>query len=234
MKKYLFTILLIPLLCTAIFADNIKTKEPNAALNIPRPEGWSIDVGGAYTWMSLSTPPSYSGSTGGILGKVTYQQSNFFFGQARTVYNLGPLSSSTNDANFYEWYMEFVCGYCACAISNWTITPYVGVGFDFLSSHQTAYDGYSAIQLNYALDYAIIGLETHYSWQDWMLGLQIDCLPTFKQYLEIKNLPESAWTLKNRVGADVRLPISYRYVKNFWIEFSPYYRFLSPSATQIT
>ena len=73
---------------------------------IENPEGWSFDLGGTYTWMSFTTPPTYSGSTGGILGKVTYQQPWAFFGQARSFYNLGTLSSSLNSTNLYEWTME--------------------------------------------------------------------------------------------------------------------------------
>ena len=77
------------------------------------PEGWSLDIGGGYTWMSVTTPPTYSGSTGAILGRLTYQQPNAFFGQARSIFNLGPLSSSSNDSDFYESYTEFLGGYCS-------------------------------------------------------------------------------------------------------------------------
>ncbi len=33
-------------------------------------QGWSVDIGGQYTWMALSTPPTYSGSTGGVSGTL--------------------------------------------------------------------------------------------------------------------------------------------------------------------
>ncbi len=64
-----------------------------------------------------------------------------------------------------------------------------------------------------------------------MLGFQLDCLPTFNQYLKIKGLSGSAWVLKNRTGAGVHIPVAYRYVKNFWLEFAPYYRFLPIGAS---
>ena len=191
-----------------------------------KPEGWSLDVGGAYTWMSLSTPPTYSGSTGGILGRLSYQKPKAFFGQARSIYNLGPLSSSLNKAKINEWYLEFVGGYCFSALKNWTITPYAGLGLDFLSDHQTGYSFVSPIHLKYSIYYAVIGLETHYTWQDWMLGLQVDCLPTFNQYLRVKGLSGAAWVLENKTGVAVHLPVAYRYVMNFWLEFAPYYRLL--------
>ncbi len=134
----------------------------------------------AYTWMSFSTPPTYSGSTGGVLGKVSYQVPDSFFGQARSFYNIGPLSSSINKTSFQESYSEFVGGYCITALKNWTITPYAGLGFDFLFDDHTGYASISPIDLNYTIYYAIAGLETHYTWQDWMLGLQAR-LPSYFQ-----------------------------------------------------
>ena len=86
-----------------------------------------------------STPPTYSGPTGGVLGKVTYQVPDSFFGQARSYYNIGPLSSSINRTSFQESYSEFVGGYCITAMENWTITPYAGLGFDFLFDDHTGY-----------------------------------------------------------------------------------------------
>lgn len=199
--------------------------------NIEKPQGWSFDIGGTYTWMSFSTPPTYSGSTGGFLGKLSYQSPNAFFGQARSYYNLGSLSGSSKKTRFNEWYTELVGGYCFSALENWTITPYVGIGLDFLSDHHKRHSTISSIHLKYDIYYAVAGLETHYTWQNWMLGLQVDALPTFNQYLIIKGLPGAAWTLKNRIGADVQLPVAYRYVKNYWVEFVPYYRFLPIGAS---
>ncbi len=217
---------------SALFADACEEKKQPQD-NANKPQGWSLDIGGAYTWMSFSTPPTYSGSTGGVLGRLSYQKPNAFFGQARTVYNLGRLSSSVNKANLNEWYSEFVAGYCFSALEDkkWTITPYVGLGLDFLSDHHTGYSSVAPIHLKYRIYYAVAGLETHYVWQDWKLGLQVDCLPTFNQYLRIKGVHGAAWVLKNRTGAAVQLPVAYRYAKNFWLELAPYYRYLPIGAS---
>lgn len=146
-------------------------------------------------------------------------------GQARSYYNIGPLSSSVNSTSFQESYSEFVGGYCITAMPNWTITPYAGLGFDFLFDDRTGYASIAPIDLKYTVYYAIAGFETHYAWQNWKLGLQFDCLPTFNQYLKIGGLSGAAWTLKNRVGAEVQVPFAYRYARNYWLEFAPYYRF---------
>jgi hypothetical protein len=97
---------------------------------------------------------------------------------------------------------------------------------DFLSDHHTGYSTVSSIKLTYAIYYGIGGLKAHYNWENWMLGLQLDCFPTFNQYLRVRSLSKAAWVLKNRTGAEVQLPFAYRYFKNFWLEFAPYYRFL--------
>ncbi|MBU6384065.1 MAG: hypothetical protein KGQ49_00155 [Verrucomicrobia bacterium] len=196
-----------------------------------QPQGWSFDIGGSYSWMSFSTPPTYTGSTGGVLGKITYQVPDSFFGQARSYYNIGPLSSSTNHMSFQESYSEFVGGYCVTAVTNWTITPYAGLGFDFLFDDRTGYGSIAPIDLQYTIYYAIVGLETHYVWPNWTLGLRLDCLPTFNQYLRIETLSEAAWVLKNRVGVAVQLPFAYRYIRNYWLEFAPYYRFFPIGAS---
>jgi hypothetical protein len=210
---------------TPIEAAQGDTETKTVSYTTQKPEGWAFDLGGAYTWMSFLTPPTYSGSTGGVLGKISYQQSNAFFGQVRSYYNVGPLSSSKNKASFHESYTEVVGGYCVSALKNWTVTPYAGIGLDFLSNHLTGYSTVAPIGLKYATYYAIVGLETHYTWQTWMLGLQVDCLPSFNQYLKIKSLSGTAWVLTNRTGAEVQLPVAYRYAKNYWLELTPYYRF---------
>ncbi len=214
----------------AVFGDTCQ-REETLPCCIEMPEGWSIDIGGTYTWMSFSTPPTYSGSTGGVLGKISYQVPDAFFGQARSFYNIGPLSSSINETSLQESYSEFVGGYCICAADNWTITPYAGLGFDFLFDDHTGYASISPIDQKYTIYYAIAGLETHYTWQDWMLGLRLDCLPTFNQYLKIESLSQAAWVLKNRVGAEIQIPFSYRYAKNYWLEITPYYRFFPIGAS---
>jgi hypothetical protein len=208
-----------------LFAAAPKQKEMPRC-SAPKPQGWCFDIGGSYSWMSFSTPPTYSGSTGGVLGKVTYQVPDSFFGQARSVYNIGPLSSSINDTSFQESYSEFVGGYSITAVPNWTITPYAGLGFDFLFDDHTGYGSVAPINLNYILYYAIIGVETHYVWEDWMLGLNLDCFPTFNQYLRVQGLSQAAWVLHNKTGVEVQIPVSYRYAMNYWLELAPYYRFL--------
>lgn len=212
---------------SALFAAATPQQNPE------KPQGWSVDIGGTYTWMSFSTPPTYSGNTGGFLGKISYQLPKSFFGRARSNYNLGPLSSSENKTRFHEWYTEFVGGYCFSARKNWTITPYAGIGFDFLTDHHTGYSTISPIRLKYDIYYAVVGLETHYTWKNWMLGLQVDCLPTFNQYLRVRSLSEAAWVLKNRTGVEVQLPVAYRYTRNYWLEFAPYYRFLPIGASEV-
>jgi hypothetical protein len=198
-----------------------------------KPQGWSLDLGGTYTWMSLTTPPTYSGSTGGFQAKVTHQKPWSVFGQARSFYNLGTLSSSLNNTSLNEWYMEFVGGYSFPILKNWSFTPYAGLGIDFLHDYHDGYSSFNPIQLRYNLYYAVAGFDTHYTWCNWMLGLQADCLPTFNQYLNIKALPQAAWELSTRTGAAVRLPIAYRFVKNCWVELAPYYRWLPIGKAQV-
>jgi hypothetical protein len=207
----------------AVFAIPCQRKE--APPIVYKPQGWSFDVGGSYSYMWFPSSPTYSGSTGGALAKVTYQVPDDFFWQARSYYNIGPLSSSVNKSNFQESYSELLAGYCVTAVKNWTITPYLGVGIDFLFDDHTGYDSIAPIHLNYTIYYAVGGLETHYVWPNWMLGLRLDCFPTFNQYLRVKSLSGAAWTLKNKVGAEVQVPFAYRYAKNFWFEVSPYFRF---------
>ncbi len=219
----LFTLLF---LTSALFATAPKDQCPTKM-----PQGWSFDLGGGYTWMSISTPPTYSGSTGDILAKISYQQPNTFFGQARSIYNIGPLSSSLNQTGFHESYTEFVGGYCISALNHWTITPYAGIGLEFLSDHHTRYASVAPIRLSYSIYYVLAGFETHYVWQDWMFGLQFDCLPTFNQYLKVESLSEAAWILKNRTGVAVHIPVAYRYTRNFWLEMAPYYRLLPIGAS---
>ena len=220
MKIYL---LLLPLVfVSALFSEESKVPQITAQRAL------SLDLGGQYTWMAFTTSPTYSGSTGGVIGKLTYELPWAFFGQARTVYNLGPLESSLNSTRFNEWYFELVGGYSFPIWKKWTFTPYVGVGFDFLNDNQSAYDSISAIQLRYQTYYALIGFDTHYTWKYWKLGTQFDCFPVFNQYLKVKTLSEAAWTLNNRVGFDARLPISWKIPVNteIWLELSPYYRWL--------
>lgn len=216
MKKTLPSLLLI---AGSLFSD--AAEKPS-----PRPEGWSVDIGGQYTWMALTTPPTYSGSTGGVVGKITCQKPGFVYGEIRSIYNTGSLSSSLTSSNLYEWYSEAVAGYCFGATSNFSVTPYAGLGLEFLRDNLKAYSSISAIDLKYRIYYAVVGFDARYTGENWYMGLQADCLPTFDQFLEIKGISGSAWKLTKRVGADVKIPIGCRLVYNLWLEASPYYRFL--------
>lgn len=196
------------------------------ALPCNPPQGWSFDLGGQYTWMSFTSPPTFTGSTGGVQGKITYQEPQAFFGQLRSIYNLGSLSSAQTTSHDHEWYTEFVAGYCFRALSCWTITPYAGVGLDFLHDHKEGYSVVAPIGLNYRSYYALFGFDTHYTWDNWYLGLQADCLPVFHQYLSIGGLPGVAWKMDERVGVAVRLPAGCRLYRGIWLELAPYYRLL--------
>jgi hypothetical protein len=189
-----------------------------------KPEGWSFDIGGTYTWMSFSTPPTYKGSTGGAKAAITYQKPWEAFGQARSFYNAGSLSGPKNSSHIHEWYTELVGGYCFPVIGNWSITPYAGLGVDFLHDRHTKTSSLASISLRYSLYYAVAGIDTRYFGRDWMVGVQADCLPFFNEYLNIKSLSGLSWILGNRVGTSVRIPMAYRFVKNYWLEFTPYYR----------
>ena len=223
------------LLTSFLFGENDKstTKGKCTSEVWNDPEGWSFDVGGQYTWMHFTTPPTYTGNTGGVSGKITYQKPWSFFGEFRTIYNLGKLTSSVNESHDYEWYNEGVAGYSFPIYSHWTITPYAGVGLDCLQDNHTAYSTFSAIQLKYRLYYAIGGIDTRYYWKKWYLGLQVDCLPTFSQYLSIGSLKGAAWTLTERVGWAARLPIGCKVHDKIWLELTPYFRFLPIGSSSV-
>lgn len=197
-----------------------------AASLLAQDKGLSFDLGVQYTWMSFTTPPTFTGSTGGAHARVTYEQPESFYGQVRSVYNVGELSSNARGTNFWETYTEFVGGYSFCVAPCWTLTPNAGIGFDFMTDSQKPFDGFPGIQLNYHVHYAIVGLQTRYTYHKWAVGLQLDCLPTFDQFLNIGDLTSSSWRLRNRVGWDVRLPVGYRLSQHIWLEVAPYYRYL--------
>src|SRR5690242_6097916 len=163
MRKSQQFLSLLLFLTSTLCAESPSKQNPPT---VYKPQGWSFDIGGAYTWMSFSSPPTFSGSTGGVLGKISYQVPDVFFGQARSYYNLGRLSSSKNHAHFQESYSELVGGSCISAVKNWTITPYAGLGFDFLFDDHTKYKSIAAIDLKYTIYYAVAGFETHYAWTD--------------------------------------------------------------------
>lgn len=197
------------------------------------PEGWSFDLGGQYTWMQFTTPPTFSGSTGGVVGKITYQKADEFYGQLRTVYNAGSLSGSHRSSRDSEWYTEVVGGYCISAGRWWTITPYAGFGFDFLTDHKKAFSSFPPITLFYRIYYVPIGIEFKYAQDTWYIGAQIDCFPTFNQYLVIKGLKGAAWKLSERVGWDARLPVGFKLANHCWIELAPYYRLLPIGSSNV-
>ncbi len=202
-------------------------------VNCIAPHGWSFDIGGQYTWMALTTPPTFQGSTGGATGKITYQLPQQFFGQLRSIYNVGSLSSSSTDSSDNEWYSEFVAGYCFKGSVNWTMTPYLGIGLDFLNAHQKAYSTVSAIHLHYRTYYALFGLDFRYAWTAWYVGLQVEALPVFHQYLSIGGLSGAAWKMTSRVGVDVQMPIGFKLSKKIFLELAPYYRFLPIGASNV-
>lgn len=221
----------LALLTSALLAD--QTEETKEHTHRVPPEGWSFDISGVYTWISFSTPPTYSGSTGGVQGALTYQKSSEFFGQARTMYLSGSLSSSLNKTHYTEWYSEFVAGYCIPLVKSWTLTPYAGLGLDYIHDNHAATASLASIQLRYHLYYAIAGLDTRYVWSNWMVSLQAECLPMFDSFLEIKALSDAAWTLHKKVGAAVRASVAYRYIRNCWIQLTPYYRYMPIGSSDV-
>ena len=70
--------------------------------------GWSVDVGGQYTWMSLTVPSTYSGSTGGFHSRITYQKPESIYGQIRTIHSQGSSQRPSNASHIYDWYDELV------------------------------------------------------------------------------------------------------------------------------
>jgi len=226
-KQSLITALLLALSITG-FAQECTTE-----CNTLTPHGWSFDLGGQYTWLSFTTPPTFKGSTGGAQARITYQEPDAFFGQLRSVYNSGTLSSSITKSVDKEWYSEFVAGYCFSPDSCWAFTPYVGFGVDFLNDHKSAYSTFSAITLRYRTYYALFGFDARYFLEDWSFGLQAEGLPICQQYLSIGGLPGAAWTMNRHIGAAVRLPIGYSVTEKLSLELAPYYRFFPIGASSV-
>lgn len=192
-------------------------------------QGWSFDIGGQYTWMLFNSPgtPKFSGSTGGAHGSITYQKSHSLFAQVRSYWNGGHLTASGRTAHEKEFYTDLLAGYCFSAYKHLMITPYLGLGFDFLTDHKSATAYVESIKLKYKLNYGILGLDVRYVYRkDWAFGGQVECFPTFEQNLSIEGLSGAAWKLKERVGWAVRLPTAYRLVYKIWLEVTPYYRYL--------
>lgn len=231
MKKILIALTLFIACANAGFTQNKQAAQQNPTWQDP--QGWSLDLGGQYTWMNFTTPPTFSGNTGGVMGKVTYQRPWDFYGQFRTIYNIGRLTSSVNSGKIYEWYNEGVVGYCFPYCTHWTVTPYAGVGIECLQDNNTAYSTYTSIQLKYRVYYAIAGFDTRYMWRNFYLGLQAECLPTFSQYLSIGGLPGAAWTMKQKVGGAVRIPFGIKVSNSVWLELTPYWRLLPIGSSSV-
>lgn len=214
---------------TEVSEDSAASNEPQGVESpkaCTNPHGWSFDFGGQYTWMAFSTPPVFTGNTGGVVGKITYQEPNAFFGQLRSIYGFGSLSSDQTQSDDNEWYTEFVGGYCFCVASDWTLTPYAGVGLDFLNDDKEGYATIAPIDLYYRSYYALFGFDMNYVWENWYLGWQAECLPVFHQYLSIGGLAGAAWKMHQRIGVATRLPIGIKLSQGIWLELAPYYRLL--------
>lgn len=193
-------------------------------------QGWSFDLGGQYTWMKFTSPnlPTFSGSTGGVHGRITYQKQDSLFAQVRSFWNAGHLTMTGRSSNDKEFYTDLLGGYCFSVGQSWMITPYLGLGFDFLREHQSSTHFVTPIGLTYRLNYGLAGVDVRYFYgEDWVFGGQVDCFPTFEQHLSITGMKGVAWKLKQRVGCNVRATVDYRLPKNFWLEASPYYRLVS-------
>lgn len=221
MKLTLFTLLFA---CSALALQQSPSNECLCSKSAPY--GWSFEFGGQYTWMSLTTPPTFHGNTGGVEGQIGYQIPWAFYGNLRSVYNIGPFSSSQRDSSDNEWYTEIVGGYCCSSCLVWVVTPYAGVALDFYNDHQKAYSIFAPVTLHYRSYYAIFGVDVRYVQPNWYIALQADCLPVFHQYLSIGGLSGTAYKMDQRVGAAVRLPVAWRLPYNIWVELTPYYRLL--------
>ncbi|MEI6531380.1 MAG: hypothetical protein WCN87_01000 [Chlamydiota bacterium] len=182
-------------------------------------EGWSFDIGGQFTWMSLTSSSSLeneTGSGGGVTGKITYQQPHKIFAQLRGIYN----RVNTNASNkIQEAYAELVAGYCVPAAPYLSITPYLGLGYDRLKA-----------SYSYETYYAILGLDTHYAWAKWKWGAQFDFYLPFQQQVKVGG---SNTSLAKQVGCAARLPIARRLSQHVWLELTPYYRFFVLGSSKV-
>lgn len=210
------------------YAESVATDEQK---NIP--EGMSFVVGGQYTWMSFTTPPTFTGSTGGALAKITYERPFSFFGEVRTFFSKGSLSSSVNSSGDTEWYTEAVGGYCFAFHETVRFTPFLGVGLDYLWDNKGGYGSIAPIDLKYQTEYLLAGFSLGYFQPNWNIGIKGSCLPIYSQFLSIGGLTGAAWNMKHRVGAEVDLPIGFRVSQRLWLELVPYYRFFPIGASQV-
>lgn len=188
------------------------------------PQGWFVDLSGNYGLTSLTTPPTYSGSTTGFATKITHEKSDCLFNQLRIHYDVDRLKSSQNSVKTHDWRTEAVAGHSFSIKNRWSITPYLGVGIDWLKAEHSAYSSTPSIKLTYETQYALIGCKTSYKVQKWSFGSQIDLLPVLRQYLRVNSLSWSSWRLKQNVGVNVELPVGYLLKDNAYLEVTPYYR----------
>jgi hypothetical protein len=193
---------------------------------------WSVDLGVQYNWMSLTTPPTCSGSVFGAQVKVTHQAPNATFAQLRLNYNEGSLHSSLTSAKDFEWSAEAVGGHSFSVCPEWTLTPYVGLGFDSLADKRKAYGSVSSIYLSYGTYYALVGLDARYQFEkEWSVGAQVDVAPILKQDLSIHGLAGTSWKMKKKVGFAARIPLRYELSEAVSLELAPYYRLLPIGAS---
>lgn len=204
-----------------------KTKQQYKDMKCYGPLGWGFDVGGQYTWMSLD--PDLNGSTGGATVKITYQKPKFVYGQMRTVFNAGTINGEAFIAdvksNDNEYYLEFVGGYTFSAGNHCLLTPYGGLGMDFLNNRNKFVFNFPDLNLNFQSYYAIFGLEFRYSLQKWYFSIQAEGLPIYQQYVTLSGTNGFSWKLNSNVGTAVRLSFARELGKHFWLELTPYYKY---------
>jgi hypothetical protein len=237
---FIFALLLL-LSKTSYAVDHscaLESQANQACCEVVAAQGWSLDLGGQYTWMSLTTPPTFDGNTGGAHVRLTYQNENSIFGQIRSFYNIGSFQSGAFSSKETESYTELLGGYCFRLSSAgrpylWSVTPYGGVGLDFLNDHKLASGSFTTIKLKYQIYYALGGLDIHYIAKNWSLGAQVDCFTSFAQYLAIKGLAGTSYRMSQRLGYTVRIPIAYRLMRNIWLEATPYYRLLPIGSSRV-
>ncbi len=224
MKSIKFFIFFLAVLPSLLLCEN-------TSKNLP--DGFSIGIGGDYTWMSLSTPPTYSGSTGGVVGDFSYQSPDTIFGKFKSVFNTGSLKDSGAKSSDAELYFEGAIGYTLSAYANFHFIPFLGLGGEYLWDDKKNHDNFTSIDLKYRMLYILTGFKFAYLQNCWSIGLEAQCLPIFNQTLHIGGLTGARWELTNRVGAAVFFPLGVKLMNMLWMEFSPYYRFLPIGSSSV-
>lgn len=210
-------------------------KKPAQALppgQVYGPQGWIFDLGGQYTWVDIVAADDFDnqGSTGGITAKITYQRPKSFYGQLRSILNMGQTDGglvgffSNDEQTYTEWYAEYVSGYCFGIKQHWMITPYGGIGVDALNQRLRS-DSALGMNLYYQTYYLLFGCEFRYAMEKWYFSLQADGLPIAEQYLTLGDSNSTTYKLKQSIGTSVRLSAARQLGKHFWLELTPYYRY---------